>query len=49
VESDVNRYLGKATPHELARKVERRFKDGTTVQMTVEDMLIEGSQNSGHT
>ncbi|MDF1593796.1 MAG: hypothetical protein P1P89_19995 [Desulfobacterales bacterium] len=40
VESEVNRYLGTVTPEELSRKMERRFTDGTRVQVTVEDMLI---------
>jgi len=48
VESDVNRYLNKASPEELARKVERRFKDGATAQMTVEDMLIDIFQEETH-
>jgi len=48
VESDVDRYLGKATPEELSRKVARRFKDGTTLLMTVEDMLIDIFQEETH-
>ena len=41
VESNVNRYLSKVTTEELSRKVERKFRDDTTVRMTVEDMLID--------
>ncbi len=48
VESDVNRYLSKVTPEELSRKVARKFKDGTAVQMTVEDMLIDIFQEETH-
>ena len=48
VESDVNRYLSKVTPEELSRKVELRFNDGTTVRMTVEDMLIHLFQEETH-
>jgi uncharacterized damage-inducible protein DinB len=48
VESDVNRYLRKVTPKELSRKVTRKFIDGTTVQMTVEDMLVDIFQEETH-
>jgi uncharacterized damage-inducible protein DinB len=48
VESNVNRYLSKVTPEELSRKVERTFKEGTTVRMTVEDMLIDVFQEETH-
>ena len=48
VESNVNRYLSKVTPEELSRKVERKFRDGTTVRMTVEDMLIDVFQEETH-
>jgi uncharacterized damage-inducible protein DinB len=48
VESEANRYLGKLTPAELSRKMERRFKDGTSVQVTVEDMLIHIFQEEIH-
>jgi len=48
VESDVSRYLSTVTPEELARKAERRFRDGMTVQMTVEDMLIDIFQEEIH-
>jgi uncharacterized damage-inducible protein DinB len=48
VESNVNRYLSKVTPEELSRKVERKFRNGTTVRMTVEDMLIDIFQEETH-
>jgi len=48
VESNVNRYLSKVTPEELSRKVERKFRDDTTVRMTVEDMLIDIFQEETH-
>ena len=40
VESDANAYLIKITPEELSRKVERKFPDGTVVNLTIEDWLI---------
>jgi len=48
VESDVNRYLSKVSPEELSREVALKFKDGTTVQITVEDMLIHLFQEEIH-
>ena len=48
VESDVNGYLSKVTPEELSRKVELKFNDGTTVRMTVEDLLIHLFQEETH-
>jgi uncharacterized damage-inducible protein DinB len=48
VESNVNRYLSKVTPEELSREVERKFGDGTTAWMTVEDMLIDVFQEETH-
>ena len=48
VESNVNRYLRKVTPEELSRKVTRKFRDGITVQMTVEDMLVDLFQEETH-
>jgi uncharacterized damage-inducible protein DinB len=48
VESDVNRYLRKVTPEELLRKATRKFIDGITVQMTVEDMLVDIFQEETH-
>lgn len=48
VESGVNYYLSKITDVELSRVVERTFKDGTTVQLTVEDVLIHLFQEEIH-
>jgi uncharacterized damage-inducible protein DinB len=48
VESDVNLYLRKVTPEELSRKVMRKFIDGSAVQMTIEDMLIDIFQEETH-
>jgi len=48
VESDVNRYLSEITGQELSRKIKRKFLDGTTVQVTVEDMLIDYFQEETH-
>jgi uncharacterized damage-inducible protein DinB len=48
VESNVNSYLSKVTPEELSRKAERKFRNGTTVRMTVEDMLIDVFQEETH-
>jgi uncharacterized damage-inducible protein DinB len=48
VESDVNQYLSKITPEALSKKVTRKFPDGRTVQMTVEDMLVDFFQEETH-
>ncbi len=48
VESDANAYLSKITPEELSRVIERKFSDGTVVQVTVEDMLIHFFQEETH-
>jgi uncharacterized damage-inducible protein DinB len=48
VEAHVNEYLRKVTPEELSRKVTRKFKDSTTVQITVEDMLVDFIQEETH-
>ena len=48
VESGVNEYLDKVTPEELSRKVELKYNDGTTVLVTVEDMLIHLFQEEIH-
>ena len=48
VEADVNRYLSNMTDQELSRKFKRRFPDGTIVQITVEDMLIDYFQEETH-
>ena len=48
VESSVNSYLIKITPEELSRKVLRKFRDGSTFWMTVEDILIDLFQEETH-
>ena len=48
METVVNQYLSKVTPEELSRRLERKFRDGTTVSMTVEDMLIDIFQEEIH-
>lgn len=48
VESDANRYLEKVSPEELSKKVTRKFKDGTSVQVTVEDILFDFFQEETH-
>ena len=48
VDTRVNAYLGRVDDQELLRKVERKFKDGTVVQLTVEDVLIHLFQEEIH-
>ncbi len=48
VESKANAYLGKVTPKELARKVERKLRDGSTFLVTVEDVLLDFFQEETH-
>jgi len=48
VNSGVNEYLDTVTIEELSRKVERRFKDGTILLLTVEDVLIHLFQEGIH-
>jgi uncharacterized damage-inducible protein DinB len=48
VESDANEYLSKIAPVELLMKIERKFSDGTVIQVSVEDMLIELFQEETH-
>jgi uncharacterized damage-inducible protein DinB len=48
VESKANEYLNKVTPEELARKIERKQRDGSTIQVTVEDYLIHLFQEETH-
>lgn len=48
VESDAHPYLIKITPEELARKVLRKFRDGSTAWMTVEDVLFDLFQEETH-
>ena len=48
VESKANAYLSKVTPEELSRKIERKLRDGTTITVTVEDVLIDFFQEETH-
>ena len=48
VESKANSYLSKVTPKELARKVERKRRDGSTFLVTVEDILLDFFQEETH-
>lgn len=48
VESEADRYFTKLTPGELSRRMQRRFKDGTVVELTVADMLIHLFQEEIH-
>jgi uncharacterized damage-inducible protein DinB len=48
VESKTNVYLGKVTPEELAKKVERKQKDGSTILVPVEDLLLDFFQEETH-
>ena len=48
VESKANAYLNTVTPVELARKIERKQRDGSIITVTVEDMLIDLFQEETH-
>jgi uncharacterized damage-inducible protein DinB len=48
VESSVNSYLSKVTPEELSRTLLRKFRDGTSIRVAVEDMLIDTFQEVTH-
>jgi uncharacterized damage-inducible protein DinB len=48
VESKANKYLSKTTVGELSRKIERKRRDGTTIIVTVEDILIDFFQEETH-
>ena len=48
VESEVNEYLNKVTPEELVRVVTLKSKDGSSVQISVEDVLIHLFQEEIH-
>jgi uncharacterized damage-inducible protein DinB len=48
VESKANAYLGKVTPEELARNIERKQKDGSTFLVPVEDILLDFFQEETH-
>ena len=48
VESKANAYLSKVTPEELAKNIERKQKDGSTLHITVEEMLLDFFQEETH-
>ncbi|GAH38187.1 unnamed protein product, partial [marine sediment metagenome] len=48
VESKANAYLSKITPEELSRKIERKQRDGSSITVTVEDILIDFFQEETH-
>ena len=48
VESKANAYLSKVTPEELSRKIERKQRDGTSITVTVKDILIDFFQEETH-
>ena len=48
VESKANANLGRLTPAELSRKIERKLRDGSTLTVTVEDILIDLFQEETH-
>ena len=48
VESKANAYLSSVTQDELMRKVEKKQRNGSTISLTVEDMLIELFQEETH-
>jgi uncharacterized damage-inducible protein DinB len=48
VESKANAYLSKVTPEELARKMERKKKDGSPILIPVEDLLLDFFQEETH-
>jgi uncharacterized damage-inducible protein DinB len=48
VESKANAYLSKVTPKELAIKVERKLRDGSTFLVAVEDILLDLFQEETH-
>jgi uncharacterized damage-inducible protein DinB len=48
VESKADAYLSKLTPEELKRNVERKMKDGATILVPVEDLLLDFFQEETH-
>ena len=48
VEAGAGVYLSKITPEELSRKVERKFTDGTVVNLTIEDWFVHIFQEETH-
>jgi len=48
VEANVNAYLSKVTPEELSRNIERKIRDGSTIKIPVEQMLLDLFQEDTH-
>jgi len=48
VESKADMYLRQVTQTELSRKIERKLRDGSTITVTVEDILIDFFQEETH-
>jgi uncharacterized damage-inducible protein DinB len=48
VESRANANLSKVTPEELAKKIERKLRDGSTFLVAVEDILLDLFQEETH-
>ena len=48
VESEANAYLSRVAPKELSRKIERKQRDGSTITVNVEDILIDLFQEETH-
>jgi len=47
-EANVDAYLSKVTPEELSRKMERKLRDGSTITIPVEQMLLDLFQEDTH-
>ncbi len=48
VEEKVSAYLGKVTPEELSRKMEIKRRDGSAIEIPVEQMLLDLFQEDTH-
>jgi uncharacterized damage-inducible protein DinB len=48
VETKVSAYLSKVTPEELSRKMEIKRRDGSTIEIPVEQMLLDLFQEDTH-
>ena len=48
VEANVNAYLSKVTPEELSRNIEAKRRDGSTLEIPVEQMLLDLFQEDTH-
>ena len=47
-EAKVSAYLNKVTPEELSRNMERKLRDGSTINLSVEQMLLDLFQEDTH-